>query len=38
MDIAKPGKPISDALLDEYLTNANWWEFAHPAYHINREK
>lgn len=38
MDIEKSGKPISDALLDEYLTNANWWEFAHTAYHINREK
>jgi predicted phosphodiesterase len=24
-------------LVDEYLTNCKWWEFAHPAYHINME-
>lgn len=26
--------PISDALLDEYLQACEWWEYAHPAYHI----
>jgi diadenosine tetraphosphatase ApaH/serine/threonine PP2A family protein phosphatase len=37
MDIEKPGEPISEALLDEYLSTANWREFAHPAYHVNME-
>lgn len=37
-EIAKPGEPLTEALLDEYLANANWWEFAHPAYHINMHK
>ena len=31
----KPGAPLTEALVDEYLSSANWWEYAHPAYHIN---
>ena len=27
--------PISDELVEEYLMNCNWWEYSHPAYHIN---
>lgn len=34
-DTQKPGELITEALLDEYLSTANWWDFAHPAYHIN---
>jgi putative phosphoesterase len=37
LEVEKPGEPISDALLDEYLADANWWEFMHPSYHINME-
>jgi predicted phosphodiesterase len=33
----KPGSPLTYELVDEYLTHCNWWEFAHPAYHINME-
>ena len=33
----KSGSPLTDELVDEYLTQCNWWEFAHPAYHINME-
>jgi hypothetical protein len=29
--------PLTEALVDEYLSSTNWWEFAHPAYHINME-
>jgi predicted phosphodiesterase len=31
----KPGEPITDALLDEFLSTANWWDFVHPAYRVN---
>jgi predicted phosphodiesterase len=31
----RPGMPLTDNLVEEYLATANWWEFAHPAYHIN---
>lgn len=31
----KSASPLSDELVDEYLSGVNWWEFAHPAYHIN---
>lgn len=31
----KPGSPLSDDLIDEFLATANWWEYSHPAYHIN---
>ena len=33
----KPDSPLTHELVDEYLTNCSWWEFAHPAYHINME-
>ena len=33
----KPGSALTYELVDEYLANGNWWEFAHPAYHINLE-
>jgi hypothetical protein len=33
----KPGVPLTHTLVDEYLANINWWEFAHPAYHVNME-
>ena len=36
-EIAKPGAPLTEALVDEYLSTANWWEYAHRAYHINME-
>jgi predicted phosphodiesterase len=31
----KPGSALTDELVEEYLTNGNWWEFSHPAYQIN---
>ena len=31
----KPGFALTDELVEEYLTNGKWWEFSHPAYHIN---
>ncbi len=31
----RPDSPLTDELVDEFLANCNWWEFAHPAYHIN---
>jgi predicted phosphodiesterase len=31
----KPGSPLTYELVEEYLTNCNWWEFAQPAYHLN---
>jgi len=34
-DIQKPNSPLTYELVDEFLANCNWWEFAHPAYHIN---
>ena len=33
----KPGSPLTHELVDEYLANCNWWEFAHPAYQINMD-
>ncbi len=32
------GAPITEALLDEYLATVSWWEFEHPAFHINMDK
>ena len=34
-DIQRPNSPLTFELVDEFLANCNWWEFAHPAYHIN---
>lgn len=31
----KPGSQLSNELVDEFLTNANWWEYSHEAYHLN---
>ena len=31
----KPEFTLTNELVDEFLTNANWWEFAQPAYRIN---
>lgn len=31
----KPGSPLTYELVDEYIANWNWWEFAHPAYRVN---
>ena len=31
----KPGSAFTCELVDEFLTTANWWEYSHPAYHIN---
>ena len=31
----KPGSQLSDELVDEFLTNANLWEYSHKAYHLN---
>ncbi|MEW6242655.1 MAG: metallophosphoesterase family protein [Chloroflexota bacterium] len=31
----RPDQPMTDELLDEYFENCKWWEYAHPAYHIN---
>jgi hypothetical protein len=36
-EIHQPNKPLSHELLDEYFANCKWWEFSHPAYHINME-
>lgn len=36
-EIHKPGFPITEELLDEFLADGKWWEFAHSAYHINLE-
>ena len=33
----KPGSLLTYDLVEEYLANRNWSEFAHPAYHINME-
>ena len=33
----KPASSLTDELVEEFLANANWWEFAHPAYHINMD-
>jgi len=37
-EIERPGQPISDALIDEFLATANWWDYAHPAYHLNLDR
>jgi diadenosine tetraphosphatase ApaH/serine/threonine PP2A family protein phosphatase len=34
-EIHKPGSVLTDELVEEYLMNGKWWEFSHPAYHIN---
>jgi predicted phosphodiesterase len=31
----KPNLPLSNELIDEYLAEGKWWEFADSAYHIN---
>jgi len=31
----KLGLPLTLELVDEFLATANWWEYSHPAYHIN---
>lgn len=31
----KPGSALTHNLVAEYLAKCSWWEFAHPAYHIN---
>ena len=31
----RPGAALTYDLVEEYLANWDWWEFAHPAYHIN---
>ena len=36
-EVYKSDLPISNELIDEYLANSNWHEFAHPAYHVNME-
>lgn len=36
-DIHKPDSTLTNELVDEFLANCNWWEFAHRAYHINME-
>lgn len=33
----RPASPLTYELVSEYLAKCNWWEFAHPAYHINLE-
>ncbi len=33
----KNGVPLTHELVDDFLANCNWWDFAHPAYHINME-
>lgn len=33
--IYKPDSPLSNQLIDEYLSEGKWWEFQDPAYHIN---
>ena len=34
-EIQRPNSLLSHELVDEFLTNYNWSQFAHPAYHIN---
>jgi hypothetical protein len=34
----KSGSALTQELVDEYLASANWWEFSHPAYHINMDR
>lgn len=29
--------PLTYELIDEFLATANWWEYSHPAYHLNME-
>lgn len=36
-EIHRPDALLTDALVDEYLSTADWRQFAHPAYHINME-
>jgi diadenosine tetraphosphatase ApaH/serine/threonine PP2A family protein phosphatase len=31
----KPNSQLTFELVDEFLATANWWEYSHPAYHIN---
>jgi putative phosphoesterase len=33
----RPNSALTNELVDEFLTQASWWEYAHPAYHINME-
>lgn len=36
-EMYKAGFPLTSQLVEEYLTNCNWWDYSHPAYHINME-
>jgi len=36
-DLHRPDSALTHELVDEFLANCNWWEFAHSAYHINME-
>ena len=36
-NLHKPDAPLTNALVDEYLASVKWWEFEHPAYHLNME-
>ena len=31
-------EPFSDQLLDEYRCTCEWWEYVHPAYHVNMQE
>ena len=33
----KPGSPLTNELVDEFLAKCKWWKYAHPAYRINME-
>jgi len=33
----KSGLPLTHELVDEFLATTNWWEYSHPAYHLNME-
>lgn len=33
----KSNSQLTFELVDEFLATANWWEYSHPAYHINME-
>jgi len=37
-EMHKPGSPLTYELVEEYLANGNWWEYSHPAYHLNMDK
>lgn len=37
-DKLRPNEPLTEELVEIYLSTVHWWEFAHPAYHINMEE